>query len=303
MYSGQAGSLSDRMEFGLLGPLTVVRNGVAVQITSGKQRAALAALLIKANHVVTVDDLIEALWADPPRAARVTVQNYVKRLRQVLAVTDGCRIMTRPAGYLISAAAGELDVVAFTVCCGAGYAAAAAGDWARASQQWTAALAWWRGNAFADVPSDALVRNEGGRLEEMRWQALEARLGADLRLGRNADVIADARQLIAADALREHVHEALILALHRAGQRAAALAAYQNVRRYLIAEIGIEPGARLRSLQSQILANAPGLDLPLRTVPVAGGSWVPLALGSPVPGAGGDQEPPAGGRRSQAYAS
>ena len=91
------------------------------------------------------------------------------------------------------------------------------------------------------------------RLAEMRLDALEARIDADLHLGRHREVIAELQALTAAEPLRERLHELLMLALYRSGQQAAALAAYRQARRHLVEEIGIEPGPGLRELNQQIL--------------------------------------------------
>jgi DNA-binding SARP family transcriptional activator/tetratricopeptide (TPR) repeat protein len=250
---------SVRVEFGLLGPLTVTHDGVSLPVASGKQRAVLAALLVRANQVVPVDELIELVWTDPPPSARVTVQNYVKRLRQALDAAERARLVTRPSGYLMHVAADELDITVFSRRSADGHRAAKAAAWDGASAHWSAALSLWRGRALADVPSQALALGVALRLEEMRWQTLEARIDADLHLGRDAEVAAEARQLVAAEPLRERLHAALMLALYRCGQQADALAAYQRARRLLIKEIGVEPGSALQILNQRILHADPGL--------------------------------------------
>ena len=103
------------MEFGLLGPLVVRAGGSRVMVSAGKQRVLLAALLLRANEVVGAGELAQAVWqGQPPETARVTLQNYVKRLRQALGPLGYQRIVTRPAGYLIEVMPGELDVTRFT---------------------------------------------------------------------------------------------------------------------------------------------------------------------------------------------
>ena len=103
------------MEFGLLGPLTVRVGGSGVTVTAGKQRVLLAALLLRANQVVPAAELGRFIWdGSPPETARVTLQNYIKRLRQVLGQIGPERIVTRPAGYLIELEPGELDVARFS---------------------------------------------------------------------------------------------------------------------------------------------------------------------------------------------
>jgi DNA-binding SARP family transcriptional activator/Tfp pilus assembly protein PilF len=252
------------VEFGLLGPLLVRVDGTPVRVSAGKQRVLLAAMLVRANQVVAVDDLARAVWdGSPPESARVTLQNYVKRLRQALGPTGYQRIATCPAGYLIEAAAEELDLTRFGQLRAAGRAAARAGAWAAASDQLSAALLLWRGPPLADVPSRLLTEAEVPRLTEMRLDALEARIDADLHLGRHREVIAELQPLVSAEPLRERLHELLMLALYRSGQRAAALDAYRRAWRQLVDQVGIEPGPGLRELSQRILRSDPAL-LPAR---------------------------------------
>src|ERR1700683_1034358 len=149
----------DRVEFGLLGPLVVEADGAQVTVSAGKQRVLLAALLLRANHVVSPAELADAVWeGSPPETARVTLQNYVKRLRQALGPAGYERIVTRPAGYLIEVGPAELDVARFSELQQAGRAAARAAAWEAASAQLGAALALWRGEPLADVPSRLLAQ-------------------------------------------------------------------------------------------------------------------------------------------------
>ena len=99
--------MAARMEVCLLGPLAVRVGGALIQVQPGKQRAVLAVLLLNANQVVPVDELAETLWGSAPPSARVTVRNYVKRLRHALGDAERARISTQPRGYLISVDAGE----------------------------------------------------------------------------------------------------------------------------------------------------------------------------------------------------
>ena len=248
------------MQFGLLGPLVVRSDGALVPVTAGKQRVLLAALLLRANQVVGVDELAGAVWEGwPPGSARVTLQNYVKRLRQVLGPAGHERIVTGPAGYQIEAGAAELDLARFGELNAAGRAAARAADWPGAAAHLSAALALWRGQPLADVPSRTLAAAEVPRLAEMRFDAWEARIDADLHLGRHEDVIGELQSLVAAEPLRERPQELLMLALYRSGRKAEALAAYRRARRQLVEDIGIEPGPALRSLRQAILRSDPAL--------------------------------------------
>jgi DNA-binding SARP family transcriptional activator len=247
-------------EFLLLGPLAVGTEGAPLPIPGAKHRAVLAALLLRANEVVTVDDLAEVLWGeDLPSSARTVVQNYVMRLRRALGPA-GSRITTQPGGYLIRVEPGELDLDRLEDLLRHARAAARQARWTDASAQGAAALALWRGEPLADVGSDLLAARHGSRLAELRLQALESRLDAELQLERHGEAISELRQLAAGHPLRERLHALLMLALYRDGRQAEALAAYQHARDVLIAELGAEPGPDLQQLHQQILAADPALN-------------------------------------------
>jgi WD40 repeat protein/DNA-binding SARP family transcriptional activator len=251
------------VRFGLLGPLEVWCGGAEVTIAPGKQRAVLAALLLSAGRVVPVDELAEALWGrSPPPSARVTVQNYVMRLRKALGAAGWEGISTRAPGYLISLDAGDLDVTRFEGLLAGARAAARADAWGDAAGQAGAALALWRGDPLSDVESDELVLHEVPRLEELRLQAVEIRIDADLRAGRHGEVIAELQELVTGHPLREHLHAQRMLAFYRDGRQAEALSAYQQARQVLVDELGAEPGTELRELHQRILAADPGLAAP-----------------------------------------
>jgi DNA-binding SARP family transcriptional activator len=251
------------VRFCLLGPLLVQRGGNVVRVSPGKQRALLAALLLSANTVVPVDDLADVLWDSRlPPSALASLQTYVMRLRKSLGDHDHSLIAAQPGGYMISLGPGDLDVDVFGSSLAAARDAMRAGSYADAAARLRTALALWRGQPLAGVASETLAMRELPRLTEMRLQALEARIDADLHLGRQADVIIELRQLAAANPLRERLHAFLMLALYRDGQQAGALAAYQIARNVLIAELGTEPGPELRQLQRQILAADPALAAP-----------------------------------------
>jgi DNA-binding SARP family transcriptional activator len=252
------GLLTVRMEFCLLGPLVVRCGGMDVEVAGGKLRAVLAALLLNAGRVVPLEELTDTLWgSEPPPSAQVAVRNHMKRLRHALGEPGQARISTGRGGYLISVQAGELDVSRFEDTLSRARAAVGAGEWERAADLARESLSLWRGEPLADVGSELLALREVPRLAETRLQALELRIDADLQLGRHADVIAELRSLTAAHPLREHLHGQRMLALYQCGRQAEALAAYQDVRRVLVDELGAEPGIALRSLHQQILTGIP----------------------------------------------
>jgi DNA-binding SARP family transcriptional activator len=248
------------VEFCLLGPLVVRSGSTAVKTPSGKQRTVLAALLLKAGRVVSLDELAEVLWGDaPPPSARVSAQNHVMRLRKTLGQVAGSRISTQPPGYQIRVDPAELDMARFEAHLDAARAAARDGSWDAAATHARGALQLWRGDPLADVESDALATRERPRLAELQVKALELRIEADLHLGGHAEVIAELRQLAAEHPLRERICGLLMLALYRDGRQAEALAAYQRARDVLVEELGVEPGPGLSELHQQILSADPAL--------------------------------------------
>jgi DNA-binding SARP family transcriptional activator len=251
------------MEFGLLGPLRVCRGGAEITIAAGKQRAVLAALLLNSGRVVPAGELAGVLWGVvPPPSAAASVQNYVRRLRRALGDEGHQRIGTRSGGYVMSTGPGELDVEVFGSLLAAARGQARAGEWEAVAAGLARALELWRGEPLADVGCDELAVRELPRLGEMRLQAIEARIEADLHLGRQAGVIAELQSLVAAHPLRERLHGLLMLALYRDGRLGEALAAYQRARQFLIEELGTEPGRALAGLHQQMLTGDPALDPP-----------------------------------------
>jgi DNA-binding SARP family transcriptional activator/Tfp pilus assembly protein PilF len=248
------------IEFCLLGPLSVRRRAVAVTVPRGKQRVILAMLLLNAGRVVSVDELAETLWLPgPPPSGPVAVQNHVMRLRNTLGDAGRARIITQPPGYLIRVETGELDLSCFEALLGAARAAAQDGSWDQAATHAREALELWRGEPLTGVESEALAALEAPRLAELRLQALELRIDADLHLGRHTQVITELQQLAGAHPLRERLHGQLMLALYRGDRQAEALAAYQHARDVLVAEVGVEPGPGLRDLHQRILSADPAL--------------------------------------------
>jgi len=261
----------EELDFCLLGPLRVRSGGRDVPIGPGRQRALLAALLLSAGRMVPAAELIEVLWgAAPPPAVRSSLQNHVMRLRRALTGAGRALVLTQPGGYLIDIEPAMLDVRRFETSLARAKAAAQAASWAQAAELLRTGLELWRGQPLAGVDSEALERREVPRLTELRLQALEAQILANLYLGRPAETISLARQLAVTYPLRERLHALLMIALYLDGQQAGALTAYQNVRDGLVVELGIEPGAELRRIHQQILQAVP----PAEVLAGAGGAPV-----------------------------
>ena len=180
------------------------------------------------------------------------MQIYVSHLRQALEPgrargAAGEVLVTRNRGYLLRVDRERLDAARFQDGFAAGRAALEAGRYAEAAGTLRQALGLWRGGVLADLADYAFIRPEAARLEELRLAAVEARIDADLALGRHDALTAELEQLVAEHPLRERLHGQLMLALYRCGRQADALAAYRRVRDLLAGELGIDPGEPLRA--------------------------------------------------------
>jgi YVTN family beta-propeller protein len=252
--------------FGVLGPLQVLRAGRAVPLGGPRQRAVLALLLLEVNRVVSMDRLAEDVWAgDPPGEWANTLQTYVFHLRRALEPgrargADGGMLVTSGRGYVLRAGREQVDAARFEDGFTAGRAALDAGRHAEAAGTLRAALGLWRGPVLADLAGYAFTRPEAARLDELRLAALEARIDADLGLGRHDALTGELERLAGEHPLRERLHAQLILALYRCGRQADALAAYRRARDLLAEELGIDPGEPLQRLHASVLAHDPALD-------------------------------------------
>jgi WD40 repeat protein/DNA-binding SARP family transcriptional activator len=272
------------LDFRLLGPLEVIGDGgVALSIGTGRRRALLALLILRANESVASDRLVDELWGEsPPATAQKMLHNQVAALRQALGRNG--RLETQGRAYRLNVRPGERDVDRFEELVASGRAQLEA-DPDGAAEKLRQALELWRGPALSDLAYEGFVQPEIARLEERRWAAFEARVDAELALGRHADLVSELEAAVAEQPLREHLHGQLMLALYRCGRQAEALEAFRAARSRLVEEIGVEPGAKLRALHEAILAQDPALDAP------PGPDALPAALdgGSPIL-AGRDRE-------------
>ena len=242
------------LEFRLLGPLEIVADGEALALPGQKQRALVALLLLHAGEVVAVDRLVDELWGEqPPRTATTSLQNLVAQTRKLLGPE---LLVTRPPGYALLVDGDQIDVGRFER-----LVREARGDTPeRRVSVLSDALALWRGPPFADFTFESFAQTEIRRLEELRLDALEERIGAELDLGLGVEVVAELESLVANHPLRERLRGHLMLALYRAGRQAEALQAYHDARRALVDELGIEPGPALQQLYRSILRQEHGLE-------------------------------------------
>ncbi|MGH2936264.1 MAG: alpha/beta fold hydrolase [Gaiellaceae bacterium] len=256
---------SDSLEFRLLGPLEVLVGGRSVPVVGGKQRALLALLLLRVNEVVPRDRLVDELWPECPPAADHALQMHVSRLRRTLTGAGaGEPIATRPGGYRLSHDPDRVDLRQFESQLREARALLEAGQSARAAEHLRSALTLWRGEAFVGVPLGPSLSAEAARLDELRLAALEDRIEAELVVGGHAGLVGELEALVREYPVRERLRRLLMLALYGSGRQADALAAYQDARRTLVEELGIEPGEPLRELERRILLHDGRLEAPRR---------------------------------------
>jgi predicted ATPase/DNA-binding SARP family transcriptional activator len=246
------------MEITLLGPLVVTRDGRPLELGGAQPRLLLALLALDPGRVVGADRLVDGIWgAQLPSEPANALQVVVSRLRRALAPDQV--VLSRPPGYLLAVDPERVDAVRFERLAAAGRAAQQAGEAERAAGLLRAALDLWRGDALADFPGVPAARAAATRLEELRLAALEDRIGLDLGLGRQAQVVGELQALVEREPLRERLHAQLMRALYATGRQADALAAYQRARAVLAERAGLDPGPDLRRLEAQLLAQDPSL--------------------------------------------
>jgi DNA-binding SARP family transcriptional activator len=247
------------MDFKILGPLEVSDEGRLLDLEGVRQRQLLALLLLHPNEVVSADELIDQLWGgDPPPTAAKSLQVYVSRLRKALGRDN--LLLTRSGGYTLALDPDDLDAARFERLVERGRGRLAAGDAEGAAADLNDALRLWRGRPLADFAYEAFALTEIARLEELRLSCLEERIDADLGRGHHAELSAELEALVVAHPLRERLRGQLMLALYRSGRQAEALEAFQQARRMLVDELGIEPSRRLRELEHAILQQDPSLE-------------------------------------------
>ena len=250
------------LEFRVLGPVEAL-GGRRLDLGGPKQRSLMALLLIERGRPVAADRLADQLWAgNPPDGAAATLRSYVSRLRSTLGSET---VIGTPAGYALAASAGSVDSHRFEELTKQGENALRRGAPGTAADRLHAALALWRGPAFAGTSDVEPLMLEARRLEELRLVCLEQRIEADLDLGRHGDVVAELQRLVEEEPLRERLWRHLVLALYRSDRQADALDAYRRAREQLRDELGLEPGQELRELERAILHH----DLPPVPAPVA----------------------------------
>lgn len=248
------------IEYHVLGMLRVFRDGEGVPVPAAMLSRLLAVLLARANEPVSHELLSESLWRGaPPRTERKTIQIYVHRLRSLLGEPE--QIQCGMGGYrIVVDQAATLDSARFDTMIRNAHVARTVRNLDEAGELLRTALDLWRGPAFTGFTDIPVVDAAARRLTELRLTGWERRAELDLVLGQHEDLIAELPGLIAHYPFREQLRAHLMLALYRSGRPVEALEVYQQIRRLLVGELGLEPGRRLRALHHAILRGDACLD-------------------------------------------
>jgi LuxR family maltose regulon positive regulatory protein len=264
------------MELLLFGELEALDGGVPVPVRGARQRALLALLALHRGEPVSADRLIDVLWGDGQAANPANaLQAQIGQLRRVLGPAA---IVTTEAGYALAIGAGDVDVIRFEQLVAKGRRLSEEGEAALASAALGEALGLRRGEPLAEFAYAGFADAERAHLDELALVAVEVRAGADLELGRHADLAGELEAACRQHPLRERLWELLIVSLYRGGRQAEALRAYTAIRDRLVDELGIDPGPALRELQARILAQDPSLAAAWPPPVQAAGPAVPLAV-------------------------
>ncbi|SDM33549.1 BTAD domain-containing putative transcriptional regulator [Nonomuraea jiangxiensis] len=243
------------MRFQILGPTTALDEaGEPVMLGGPRVRALLTLLALHAGHVVGAEQLVDGMYGErPPEGLANALQSQVSRLRRVLGRD---LVEFHPAGYRLVADPQDVDAHRFELLARSGREALAGGDPGRAAVVLREALELWRGAPLADAPQ---AEAAAAALAELRLAATEDRVQADLDLGRHRELVAELSQLTTAHPLRERLRAQLMRALYGSGRQAEALTVYEEARKLLDEELGVEPGAELAAAHLAVLRADPAL--------------------------------------------
>lgn len=283
MREGMVGELplpQSLLRFRILGALEAHAGALPLQLGPLKQRIVLGLLLTRANRVVSVDALCEALWSDaPPRTAHKNLQVYVSALRKALRGDTGPGaepgqdggghqvLVRRTPGYLIHVEREQLDLLRFEELARGGRLAMRSGDSTQAARLLGAALGMWRGPALSDLIQVPALASEAGQLEDRYLTVYEDWCQAELVLGHHAQHVDDIDGLARRHPYRERLRYAQMLALYQSGRQAEALAQYDAMRQGLVRNLGMQPSPVLGRLYEAMLRGDPSLEPPAAVRP------------------------------------
>jgi DNA-binding SARP family transcriptional activator len=282
-----SGSGAGDVDFRVLGPLEVEVDGLLLDIGGPQLKVILALLLASAGRVVSVAAFVDGLWGQhAPQDADRTVRTYVSRLRKALMPAAAAfsvpeLILTRSPGYLLLDRRGSADATRFEELARAGRQALAGDRPAEAAERLASALAMWRGAAYGEFGSFAVLGAEAMRLEQLRRNTVQDRIDADLDTGKGGELVAELEALTVAHPGHERLWGQLMTALYRAGRQADALEAFRRARQVLIHDSGVEPSPSLTEIHRRVLAQDPRLLAPRhanREIPTIRPAQLPPAV-------------------------
>src|SRR5579863_5237463 len=254
------------LRVGVLGPVAAWEGDEELRLGQPRQQAVLGILAMRANRVISRSELVDAVWGhEPPPSAEGGIYTYIAGLRRIIepgrsARGQGRILVSTGAGYVLHLVPGQPDAVAFEQHLGRARQLRKGGDPAGAVTALDTALGLWRGTAFAAVPGP-FAETERARLAELRSLAAEERADVLLALGRHEEVVPDLTAMVADQPLRERMRGLLMIALYRSGRQAEALRVYQDGKRVLAEELGIDPGLDLTRIHQRITSMDPALHL------------------------------------------
>jgi DNA-binding SARP family transcriptional activator len=278
---------ASQLRVGVLGPVRAWLAGQELPAGPPRQQAVLGMLAMRANRVVSRDELVDAVWGQhAPASAEGGVHTYVAGLRRVLEPGRSRRgpsqvLASAAGGYVLRLDPGQVDAIVFERGLAAGRRLRGAADLSGAIAALDTALGEWHGSAFAGVPGP-FASAERVRLAELRSAASEERAEVLLELGRHEQAVPELAALVAEHPLRERMRGLLMIALYRCGRQAEALQAFHDTRQVLADELGIDPGPELSRIHQQILSLDPTLEAPGRPAPAPTAAPPP-----PLPPVGG----------------
>ncbi len=247
--------MQELLEIRLLGPFEVLAGGTSADVGGSKRQALLAMLALRQGRIVDVDALVDGLWGEAlPASPRNALHHHIARLRAALGEES---IAGSPDGYALKGA--HVDAVHFEELLAETRSALREGDVPAAADAVASALALWRGSALQGLTGTAWFSAEARRLETLHVDALEEDFEVRLALGEHREVTPELRSALANNPFRERLWGQLMVALYRSGRQADALETFQEARRVLADELGLEPGPELRRLQEAILAHDPAI--------------------------------------------
>ncbi|WP_052441277.1 AfsR/SARP family transcriptional regulator [Streptacidiphilus anmyonensis] len=243
----------------LLGPLEVEVAGDLLPLGGLRSHRLLAVMLLNANSVVRMDRLVDVMWESAPQSARQQIHNTVATLRRAMAPAEGIDLVTSQLGYRIVVDSDRLDLTRYRAAVREADQAVAEGEPGTAVSLLTGAQALWRGSALTGLGGE-YFENVATRLSEEYLATTESLMDLRVQLGESARVVGELTELVASHPSRQSLRATLMAALHSTGRQADALEVYEEGRRVLVEEFGLDPSDELKALHERILRGLPVVE-------------------------------------------